>query len=217
MIPAPSPAVYVIDDDDAVRDSLLFLLDVEGLVAQGFASAEAFLAAPKAAYGCIITDLRMPGMEGTDLLRLLPLQGVHLPVILITGHGDLAAAARALAAGAFDVIEKPFTDSAILGAVRGALARGKPDAARDARAAQTGGRIDGLGDQERRLLCAFVRGDTNAQIAATDGLAVDAVALQRARIMRSMGAASLSELVRLVTEAKRYAARKGDGQTGDSR
>jgi two-component system response regulator FixJ len=201
--------VYVIDDDDAVRDSLLFLLDVDGLRGRGFASAEAFLAAPKAASGCIVTDLRMPGMEGTDLLRLLPWQGVHLPVILITGHGDLAAAARAVAAGAFDVIEKPFQDNAILGAVRAALSLGKPDTARDARASETAARIGRLAEQERRVLCSLVQGDANAQVAAAHGLALGDVALLRARIMRSVGAATPSELVRLVTEARRYAARAG--------
>lgn len=204
-----SPAVYVIDDDDAVRDSLLFLLGVDGLHGQGFASAEAFLAAPKAAFGCIVTDLRMPGMEGTDLLRLLPLQGVHLPVILITGHGDMAAAARALAAGAFDVIEKPFQAGAILGAVRAALSRGKPDAVRDARASQTGARIARLAEQERRVLCRLMQGDTNTQVAAAQGLTPDDVAAIRARIMGRVGAASLSDLVRLVTEARRHAAQAG--------
>ena len=143
-MPAPPATVYVIDDDDAVRDSLLFLLEVDGLVGQGFANAEAFLRAPTVAGGCIVSDVRMPGMEGTDLLRLLPLRGVHLPVILITGHGDLAEAARALAAGAFDVIEKPFQDAAILGAVRAALSRNKADTASD--------RASALRDRERQLV-----------------------------------------------------------------
>jgi len=130
LTPPASPTVYVVDDDDGVRDSLLFLLEVDGLPAQGFAGVEAFLAAlPLGAAGCIVTDLRMPGLDGTDLLGLLPARGIFLPVIVITGHANAAAALRALAAGAFHFIEKPFQDVDILSAVRAALAVGQPDTA----------------------------------------------------------------------------------------
>jgi two-component system response regulator FixJ len=127
-MPPGTPTVYVVDDDDAVRDSLLFLLDVSGLPAQGFAGVAAFLAAlPKGAAGCIVTDLRMPGLDGTDLLGLLPARGIFLPVIVMTGHANAEGAARALAAGAFHFIEKPFNDVALFDAVRAALAVGQPD------------------------------------------------------------------------------------------
>jgi two-component system response regulator FixJ len=202
--------VYVIDDDDAVRDSLLFLLDVEGLRGQGFASADAFLAAfPLPPGGCIVTDLRMPGLDGADLLRLLPERGIRKPVIVITGQGDAPAAARALAAGAFDFIEKPFQDTAILGAIRGAMTSDEPDPVRAARAKATGRRLAGLPERERTMLDWLVRGETNQGLAATFGMAVADVELLRARIMQGMGAASLPDLLRLVTEARRYALEAG--------
>ncbi len=198
-------AVYVIDDDDAVRDSLLFLLDVEGLRGQGFASADAFLAAlPLPFSGCVVTDLKMPGLDGADLLRLLPERGIRMPVIVITGQGDAPAAARALAAGAFDFIEKPFQDTAILGAIRAALTTGEPDPARAARARATGRRIAHLPERERTLLDWLVRGETNQGVASTHGLAIADVELLRARIMQRIGATSLPDLLRLVTEARRY-------------
>ncbi len=202
--------VYVIDDDDAVRESLLFLLDVEGLRGKGFASADAFLAAdPMPTTGCIVTDLRMPGLDGADLLRLLPERGVRLPVIVITGQGDAPAAARALAAGAFDFIEKPFQDTAILAAIRAALRNEEPDPARAARARATGRLIAHLPEQERTMLERLVGGDTNHGLAAAHGMAIADVELLRARIMQRMGAASLPDLLRLVIEARRYAAESG--------
>jgi two-component system, LuxR family, response regulator FixJ len=201
--------VYVIDDDDAVRDSLLFLLDVDGLTAQGFPSAETFLAAmPEAVRGCVVTDMKMPGLDGTDLLRLLMEHGVGLPVIVITGHGDVAAAADVMAAGAFDFIEKPFHDFAILGAVRGALGIGEDTAARDARAQLTGERVDQLPERERQVLDRMVRGETNGTIAAAEGISLTDVEMLRARIMVRLGARRPPDLVRLVTESRRYAVRE---------
>ena len=126
-------------------------------------SADAFLAAaPKHATGCIVTDLRMHGLDGADLLRALPEFDIRLPAIVITGHGDAPAAARAMAAGAFDFIEKPFMDFAILDAVRAALAIGKPDPARIARAREAGDRIARLTDRERSVLGALVQGTTDS-------------------------------------------------------
>jgi two-component system response regulator FixJ len=202
--------VYVIDDDDAVRDSLLFLLDVEGFRGQGFAAVDAFLAVtPTPASGCIVSDLRMPVLDGSDLLRLLPERGIRLPVIVITGQGDAPAAARALAAGAFDFIEKPAQDTAILGAIRAALATGEPDPARAARARATGRHIAQFAEHERAMLDRMVRGETNQGLAAMQGIAVAEIELMRARIMQRMGAASLPDLLRLVIEARRYAADQG--------
>jgi two-component system response regulator FixJ len=202
--------VYVIDDDDAVRESLLFLLDVEGFRAHGFASADDFLdTAPMPTSGCIVTDLRMPGLDGPTLLRLLPERGVGLPAIVITGHGDAAAAARALAAGAFDFLEKPFQDTAILGAIRAALANGQPDPARVERARATGRRIAHLPERERTMLDWLIRGEASQGALAMERIAGGDVELLRARIMLRMGAASLSDLVRLVTEAHRYSVDAG--------
>jgi len=202
--------VYVIDDDDAVRDSLLLLLDVEGFRGQGFAGVDAFLAVtPTPSSGCIVSDLRMPGMDGGDLLRLLPERGIRLPVIVITGQGDAPAAAHALAAGAFDFIEKPFQDTAILGAIRAALTNGKPDPDRAVRARATRRHIAHFPERERMILDRLVLGDTTQGLAALHGIAVADVELMRARIMQRMGAASMPDLLRLVMEARRYAADQG--------
>jgi two-component system response regulator FixJ len=195
--------VYVIDDDRAVRDSLLFLLDVEGLKARGFASVAAFLAAvPERATGCVVSDMRMPGLDGSDLLRMLPLHRAGLPVIVITGHGDVTAAVRAMEAGAFDFIEKPFQDSAILEAVRAALP-GADNAARERRAKAICDRVAGLSEAEYRLLKHLLRGDSNGAVASALQVALADVDLMRARIMRRLGAQSLAELVRNVGPACR--------------
>jgi two-component system response regulator FixJ len=130
-------------------------------------------------------------------------------VIVITGQGDAPAAARALAAGAFDFIEKPFQDTAILAAIRAALRNEEPDPARAARARATGRLIAHLPEQERTMLERLVGGDTNHGLAAAHGMAIADVELLRARIMQRMGAASLPDLLRLVIEARRYAAESG--------
>ena len=203
--------VFVIDDDEAVRHSLLFLLEVEGMTAHGFAGVDAFLAAPLTlTAGCIVTDLQMPGLNGADLLRVLPERGVGLPVIVITGHGDVVAAGRAMAAGAFDFIEKPFQDSTILGAVRAALARDRPDPERAARAGATAARIAGLAGPERRALDLLLQGADLTALATSLGIAQDETELMRARILQRLGARRLPDLVRLVTEVRRYA----DGTDG---
>lgn len=201
--------VYVIDDDDAVRHSLLFLLDVHGLRGQGFDSAGSFLASPpRTTSGCIVTDMRMPRMDGAELMRLLPAHGVNLPVIVITGHGDAGAAAKVMAAGVFDFIEKPFQDAAILDAVRAALTIGKPDPARDARAQMTIERIALLPERERRLLDRLMRGETDPD--PSDASASRAEnELLRARIMRRLGATTVPHLMRLVTEARRRLGQAG--------
>jgi two-component system response regulator FixJ len=200
--------VYVVEDDEAVRRSLLFLLDVEGLPAQGFASAAAFLSAvPKPSAGCVITDLRMEGLDGADLVRALPEHGIHLPVIVITGHGDAPAAARALAVGAFDFIEKPFLASSILEAVRAALSSATPDAARLERARHTGSRIALLTEGERTVLDLAMQGMTDGTIAVVLSLPHAEIERLRAGIMVRLGAASLLALARLVRDARRYADR----------
>jgi two-component system response regulator FixJ len=206
-VTAGKPAnVYIIDDDDAVRDSLLFLLDVEGFRGRGFAGVDDFLAVtPTPSSGCIVSDLRMPVLSGSDLLRLLPDRGIQLPVIVITGHGDAVAAAHALRAGAFDFIEKPFQDIAILAAIRAALKIGNPDPARAARARAAGRQIALFPERERMMLDQLVYGETNQGLAAQHGIAVAEVELMRARIMQRMGAASLPDLLRLVIDARRYA------------
>jgi two-component system response regulator FixJ len=207
VTPAEAATVYVVDDDEAVRDSLLFLLQVDGLPVRGFAGAAEFLAAlPQLTAGCVVTDLRMPGLDGAELLRQLSERAPHLPVIVMTGHGDVAAAARVAAAGAFDFIEKPFQDTAILQAVRAALESGPADSSRAERAKKIGETIAHLPARERGVLEWLMQGEGSRAVIASYGVALSDIDLLRARLMLRMGAESVPDLVRLVMEARRFVA-----------
>src|SRR5215813_1107056 len=134
--------VHVIDDDEAVRQSIEFLLETSGITARTYDSASAFLnALPTIDSGCIITDVRMPGISGIELLRQLGEMKIKLPVIVITGHGDVPLAVEAMKNGAIDFLEKPYEDELLLGSVRSALDRSQQDAARDAKRAEVGARL----------------------------------------------------------------------------
>jgi two-component system response regulator FixJ len=202
----PGPGiVYVIDDDDGVRDSLLFLFGVDDLPALGFSSAEAFLAAlPERPVGCIVTDMQMPGEQGANLLRILPQRAVLMPVIVMTGQGDVATALNVLKAGAFDFIEKPFQDTTILNAVRAALTAGHRDIAR-------------FSGRDRAVLDGLVDGESNSTIAARTELPVAEVELVRAAILQRLQASGLPDLIRLVVAGRRLAGQPAGYQTPESR
>lgn len=193
------PLVHVIDDDDAVRESLAFLLEAEGLPARVYDSAEAFLAALAAGRiaGCLVTDVRMPGMSGLDLVRRLRELPVELPVVVITGHADVPMAVEAMKAGVLDFIEKPFDDDTLLGMVRRALeARGRVDE-RQAERAQVAGRLATLTGREREVFDRLVQGAANKVIANDLGISPRTVEIYRANVMTKMAAHNLSELVRM--------------------
>jgi len=194
------PVVFVVDDDDAVRTGLEALLSVKGFAVRGFASAEALLEGlPDDAAGCILADVRMPGMSGLELQRELILRGVGLPVVIITGHGDIPMAVAAIKAGAVDFIEKPFDAPIILGAVEEALRRSPGTAqnlARDREAFAQ--RLQQLSPREREVMELVVGGHPNKVIAHRLGIALRTVEIHRARIMEKTGARNLSELVRMV-------------------
>ena len=200
---ATEPVVHVIDDDEAARHALGFLLDCAGIEARTYGSAIAFLkAVPTMEHGCIVTDVRMPEMSGVELIGKLKALGVPDPVIVITGHADVPLAIQAMKAGVADFIEKPFSDETILGSVRAALARqqerGLVEAERDAIVA----RMATLSQREREVLDGLVEGHANKVIA--DDLAISArtVEVYRANVMTKMRARSLSELVRMATIAR---------------
>jgi len=189
--------VFVVDDDDAARDSLLMLLKSDGLPARGFASAHDFLATfDPAARGCIITDLRMPGMDGIELIRALKGVGCILPVIVITGHADVSRAVDAMKAGAIDFIEKPYESEVILKGVRHCLEEN--DAAVDAGATRTRilRRLESLTPRERQVLDLIVDGASNKVIASTLSISPRTVEIYRANVMSKMRAESLSDLIR---------------------
>jgi two-component system response regulator FixJ len=190
--------VHVIDDDDAVRQSIEFLLRTAAIDVQAYDSAAAFLQLlPKARFGCIVTDVRMPEMSGLDLLRRLRELAVNMPVIVITGHGDVPLAVEAMKAGAVDFIEKPFDDEILLAAIRSALVAQEKDSRRVAEKAEIEERIASLSTRERQVLEGLVAGLPNKTIAYDLGISPRTVEIYRANVMTKTKALSLSELVRM--------------------
>ena len=200
---ATEPVVHVIDDDEAARHSLEFLLDCAGLQVRSYESALDFLkAVPAMEHGCIVTDVRMPGMSGVELIRKLRGLGVPDPVIVITGHADVPMAIEAMKQGVADFIEKPFSDDTLLSAIRSALAResGKHEA--DRQRGEILARIETLSQREREVLDGLVEGHANKVIAFDLDISARTVEVYRANVMTKMKAGSLSELVRMVTIAR---------------
>jgi two-component system response regulator FixJ len=193
-----SQVVHVIDDDVAVRQSLAFLLSTAGFAVRVHESAVDFLEAlPATQAGCIVTDIRMPEMDGLELQRRLRASKVAVPVIVITGHGDVALAVEAMKAGAVDFIEKPFDDEVLVGAIRSALARRAEDAKGEARTAEIQGRLQLLSSREREVMDGLVAGKPNKIIAHDLGISPRTVEVYRANLMTKMQADSLSDLVRM--------------------
>ncbi len=193
-----SQVVHVIDDDAGVRDSLAFLLGTAGLAVRTHESAAAFLKTlPEAEDGCIVTDVRMPEIDGIELQRRLRAQGCTLPVVVMTGHGDVALAVAAMKAGAMDFIEKPFSDDVLLAAIRAALARRGSERERAAHTAEVRTRMQTLSERERQVLDGLVAGKPNKIIAHDLGISARTVEIYRANVMTKMRADSLSALVRM--------------------
>jgi two-component system response regulator FixJ len=190
--------VYVIDDDDAVRQSLTFLLKTAGIAARAFDSATSFLDhLPQVKAGCVVTDVRMPGLSGLDLLHRLKELRIALPVIIITGHGDVPLAVEAMKSGAADFLEKPFDDETLLAAVNVALRNQDASAKREADRSEIAGKLATLSNRERQVLEGLVAGLPNKTIAFDHGISPRTVEIYRANVMQKMQAASLSDLVRM--------------------
>jgi two-component system, LuxR family, response regulator FixJ len=199
--------VHIVDDDEAVRQSLAFLLSSAGLAVRLYDSAAAFLAGLASIQGgCLITDVRMPGMTGLELLRQLRTKAGNLPAIVITGHGDVPLAVEAMKAGAIDFIEKPFDEEAILHAVQRALDRGADAANGDA--AAIAAKLSLLSERERQVLEGLVAGHPNKTIAYDLGISPRTVEVYRANLMAKMEARSLSELIRMAILAQVPPARR---------
>jgi two-component system, LuxR family, response regulator FixJ len=194
-----SQVVHVIDDDADVRQSLAFLLSTAGVAVQVHESAIAFLKAlPKAEVGCIVTDVRMPGMDGLELQRRLQAGKKAIPVIVMTGHGDIALAVEAMKAGAVDFIEKPFDDEVLIGAIKSALSRVRQRSDHDSATSEVRNRLKLLSERERQVLEGLVAGKPNKIIAYDLGISPRTVEIYRANVMTKMQADSLSALVRMV-------------------
>ncbi len=192
--------VHVVDDDQAVRDSLAFLLQSAGFAVRTYDSAAAFLAvAPGLASGCVLTDVRMPGgMDGLALQRRLAALGRNLAVVVMTGHGDVPIAVEALKAGARDFLEKPFDEDRLLAVVREAMAASQRAQEEQQASAGIAARLASLTPREREVLQRLVTGLPNKTIAYDLGTSPRTVEVQRARVMEKMGARSLADLVRMV-------------------
>ena len=190
--------VHVIDDDEAIRHSLSFLLKTAKFDVKTYGSGTAFLNIVSGLNGgCIITDVRMPGISGIDLLKKLRELKVALPVIVITGHADVPLAVEAMKVGAVDFLEKPFDDEVLLAAIRAALKRHDRDNGRQAQRTEIEDRLAVLSNRERDVLVGLVSGRANKQIAFDLGISPRTVEIYRANLMTKMQAASLSDLVRM--------------------
>jgi len=191
--------VFVVDDDRAVRESLALLVQSVGLEVETFASAGEFLDAYRPdRRGCLITDIRMPGMSGLELQERLTEDGYHIPVIVLTGFGDVPAAVRALKGGAVDFVEKPFNPQALLDLVQQALVRDTELREQAAREADLAERMALLTPREREIMALIVAGKANKVIAIDLSISERTVELHRGRIMRKMQARSVAELMRIV-------------------
>ncbi len=197
-MPSEKATVHVIDDDEAIRQSLAFLLQTAQIEVKTHSSAVAFLdSLPDIGWGCVITDVRMPGMSGIDLLRRLKELKIGVPVIVITGHGDVPLAVEAMKIGAADFFEKPFDDEALLASVRSALKERDAETKRHTERGDIESRIATLSNRERNVLDGLVAGRANKQIAFDLGISPRTVEIYRANLMNKMQAGSLSELVRM--------------------
>jgi two-component system response regulator FixJ len=194
--------VHVVDDDLAVRQSLSFLIATDGLPVRLHESASAFLEQVETATrGCIVTDVRMPGIDGIAFLRHLKTRGFRLPVIVMTGHADVPLAVEAMKEGAVDFIEKPFDDEVFLKILRSALERNTRHALHDAESAEVQARLRSLSERERQVLAGLVAGNANKVIAHELGISPRTVEIYRSNLMTKMQARSLPELVRLALAA----------------
>jgi len=197
-MPSDTDIVHVVDDDEAMRDSMAFLLRAENFQVQTYADAADFLAAlPQIKVGCVVTDVRMPGMSGIELLQRLRELKVSLPVIVVSGHGDVPLAVEAMKTGALDFIEKPFDDDVFLRAIRLALSAQAVDTQRQAQKAAINSRLESLSNREREVLEGLVAGHPNKTIAYDLGISPRTVEIYRANVMEKMQARSLSDLVRM--------------------
>jgi len=203
-----APTIFVVDDDEGVRNSLRFLLRSVGLETRALASASEFLESYKPDQpGCLVLDVRMPGMSGLELQQQLNLRGAVIPVIFITGHGDIPMAVEAMQHGAFDFLQKPFRDQDLIDRIQRALERDAHNRAALAQHARIRERFESLTPREREVLALMARGKPNKVMAAELGVSQRTVEIHRARVMEKSGAASLAQLVRMVMDLEADRAR----------
>ena len=198
------PVIHVVDDDDAMRDSLTWLLDGERYAVRTYASGEDFLARHASSVGpaCVILDIRMPGISGVEVHEQLTRRGAATPVIFVTGHGDVPMAVEAIKRGAFDFIEKPFSETKLMAIIERALEEDARKAGAGATQSGIAQRLARLSPREKEVLDLVIAGKMNKTIADAMNISIKTVEAHRAKVMDKMGAKSLAELVQLVMQAK---------------
>ena len=190
--------VYVIDDDEAMRDSLNFLLDSSGFGVTLFDDAQAFLdVLPGLAFGCVVSDVRMPGIDGIELLKRMKAQQSPFPILIMTGHGDVPLAVEAMKLGAVDFLEKPFEDDRLTTMIETAIRQAEPAAKNEAISQDIAARVASLSPRERQVMEGLIAGLSNKLIAREYDISPRTIEVYRANVMTKMQANSLSELVRL--------------------
>jgi RNA polymerase sigma factor (sigma-70 family) len=195
--------VFVVDDDPSVRSSLKFLLSTVGLQVESFGSADAFLhKKPSDAPSCLVLDVRLPGLSGLDFQRELAARKIHIPIVFLSGHGDIPMSVRAMKAGAVEFLTKPFRDQDLLDAVRIALERDRARREKEKEVTDLQQRFDSLTSREQQVISMLVSGMLNKQIAAELGTAESTVKVQRSRAMEKMHAGSLIDLVKMIEKIK---------------
>ena len=198
-----APSVFVIDDDPSVRSSLKFLISTVGIQVESFDSAESFLKRePPETASCIVLDVRLRGLSGLDFQRDLAARNIRIPIVFITGHGDIPMSVRAMKAGAVEFLTKPFRDQDLLDAIRVALERDRRRREQEKELADLRQRFDSLTRREQEVTSMVVAGMLNKQIAGQLGTAVNTVKVHRSRAMEKMHAPSLADLVRMVEKLK---------------
>jgi FixJ family two-component response regulator len=202
MPPSPASAAYIVDDDLAIRDSLSLWLGMRGIRCHAYESAERFLEAVRPDWrGCVLIDLQMAGIDGLQLQAALIERQITMPVIFVTGHGDVATARDALKAGALDFIEKPVDNDRLVELVGAALARDAEQARLQEQAAQIAGRMKRLTRREREVMAQVVAGRHNREIAADLGISPRTVEVYKARLMDKLDVRRVADLVKLALEA----------------
>jgi FixJ family two-component response regulator len=201
---APAPTVYIVDDDEGARNSLRFLLKSVGLAGATFASAQEFLASYSPEQpGCLVLDVRMPGMSGLELQQELNRRGAVIPVVFVTGHGDVPMAVEAIQQGAFDFVQKPYREQELLDRIQRALVKDKANRATLDERDRIRARLASLTPREREVMALMTRGKPNKVMAAELGLSQRTVEIHRAHVMEKSGARSIAQLIRMALDSEK--------------